>query len=615
MKLLPLSFITLFTLSLIACGGSTNTKDDDDFFVPPSEDSSNEEGNSNTTSDGDFPVPPVEGNVSDDIFDRERLIQVYLKMPEDDFAQLRTEGRPLSVAMDICPSTDFEYTDFKATANIDGEVLKNVAIRKKGYLGSLSHQRPSLKLNFDTHEEGRKFKTLKRMTLNNDRQDPSHTHQCMSYDLYRAAGLIAPRCNLAHVVINNEDMGVYSHVESIKKPFLKRYYNDKSGNLYEAQIADIGSHLNQRFELKTNKTANDRSDLDQLAQVLSLEDSEFLDQLPQHIDLEEFITYWAVETLIGHWDSATGNTNNYYMYHNPSDGLFHFIPWGTDSAFTSQNIFKPNSDPLYKNLSIAKRLYDIEETRTKYFSAINKLLTEVWNEDALLDNLEKVQLLTGTPVENFQEMKTFISGDSSNNTLSQRENLQKALAGERSHTSYLLPNEEFDCDQGSETSSLTASFESSDIGGSGQFSFTDAQGKQYTASMTIVSSFTETNALAYMEETSTIPSVINLTLIGASTPPFYTESFVLQVFIEKPSYQKGSIKLQALANNIMLFKVIDKDATPPVLELISAGHSGSIELEETGLGGPSSPIKGTINAEMGKVNTPNYSVTYYDADK
>lgn len=592
MKLLPLSLITLLTLNLIACGGSTNTKDDDDFAVPP-----------------------VEGSVSDDIFDRERLIQVYLKMPENDFAQLRTEGRPLSVAMDICPSTDFEYTDFKATANIDGEILKNVAIRKKGYLGSLSHQRPSLKLNFDTHEEGRKFKTLKRMTLNNDRQDPSHTHQCMSYDLYRAAGLIAPRCNLAHVVINNEDMGIYSHIESIKKPFLKRYYNDKSGNLYEAQIADIGSHLNQRFELKTNKTVNDRSDLDQLAHVLSLEDSAFLDQLPQHIDLEEFITYWAVETLIGHWDSATGNTNNFYMYHNPSDDLFHFIPWGTDSAFTSKNIFKPNSDPLYKNLSIAKRLYDIEETRTRYFSAINTLLTDVWNEDSLLDELEKVQLLTATPVENFQGMKTFISGDSSNNIPSQRERMQKAVAGEIPHTSYLLPNETFNCDQNIKTSPLTASFESSDIGGSGQFSFIDAQGKQYTASMTIVSSFTETNALAYSEETSTTPSVVSLTLIGASTPPFYTESFVLQVFIEKPSYQEGRIKLQGLANNIMLFKVVDKGATPPTLELISTGYSGSIELEKTGLGDPSSPIKGSISADMGKVSTPNYSITHYTADK
>jgi len=588
MRHLKLSLLIISSITLFGCGGKSNTKDDDSFFVPA-----------------------VVGNVSEDVFDRERLLQIYLKVPAADFSKLRAEGRPLSVSMDECPSTDFEYTDFKALANIDGEELKNVAIRKKGYLGSLSRVRPSLKLNFDTHQEGRTFKTLKRMTLNNDRQDPSHSHQCMAYDLYRAAGLVAPRCNLAHVVINNEDMGVYSHVESIKKPFLKRYYNDKSGNLYEAQVADIGSELNERFELKTNKTKNDRSDLNQLAEVLKLEDDEFINQLPLHIDLPGFITYWAVETLIGHWDSATGNTNNYYMYHNPTDDLFHFIPWGTDSAFTSENIFKPNSGPLYKNLSLAKRLYDIEETRSQYFAAINSLLSEHWNEDDLLNKLATIQTLTASPEENYQPMKDFIIGSDTTNKFSQRDLLAKAIAGDIRHISYLLPDQESDCTDNVKKTSLTASFKSDTEGDKGSFTFTDSQGIIRNASLTIVSEFTTTDSLEYKEDKGTLPSVSGITLIGAATPPFYPDSYVLQVFIENPDYQVGSISLQGIATNLLLFKVIDKDATPPKLELISVGHNGQIEFSKSGTGTSTSPIEGKITAEMAPIRTPKYQITEY----
>lgn len=584
-----LSILLASSLSLIACGGDTQTKDDDAFFVPA-----------------------IEGNVSEDVFDDQRRLQVYLKMPADDFAKLRSEGRTLDVAMDECPSTDFEYTDFKALANIDGEEFDNVAIRKKGYLGSLSSARPSIKLNFDTHQEGRTYKTLKRMTLNNDRQDPSNSHQCMAYELYRAAGIIAPRCNLAHVIINNEDMGTYSHVESIKKPFLERNFNNKSGNLYEAQIADFGSELNHRFELKTNKTANDRSDLDELAAVLQLEGDEFLTQLAQHLDVDEFITYWAVETLIGHWDSATGNTNNFYLYHNPADDLFHFIPWGTDSAFTSQNAFKPNSAPLYKNFSLAKRLYDIERTRQQYFNAINTLLTDHWVEADLLAKLEQIQAITKTPTANFQSMKEFISGNEVTGKKSQRDLLALAMNGQIIQTSYLLPNVNIDCSSDRVMTNLNAQFESKENNkDEGVFTFTDNQGINRSASMTLVSTYSQFDSLIYQEEISTSPTVIGLTFTGAATPPLYKDSYVLQVFIEKPDYQPGSTELHGIATNLMLFQVIDNTTTPAQLELISVGHSGTIELSKAGTGDSNSSIKGSIRAQMSSVRVPNYIITEY----
>ena len=563
----------------VACGSGSSTQTDD-FDA-------DEEGR-------EFIVPEVIGEVSDDVFDSSRLIQVYMDMPDADFALLRSEGRTLNTALSECPSTDFEYTDFKATVNVDGTQLENVAIRKKGYLGSISSSRPSIKLNFDTHVDGRTYKTMKRMTLNNDRQDPSHTHQCMAYDLYRAAGLVAPRCNLAHVVINGEDLGVYSQVESIKKPFLELNYDDKGGNLYEGQVADFGAHLNDKFELKTNKTENDRSDLTELSDILAMDDENMLANLPSKLAVDEFITYWAVETLIGHWDSATGNANNFYMYNDPTDGLFHFIPWGTDAAFTGVNVFKQDSGPLYRNLSIASRLYAIDETRQQYFDEINNLLTNHWNEADLLAKVDAIREVSGAPEEADDAMKVFIAGYEDLGIRSQRTRLESAMNGlEPEQTEYLLEDVAQDCDEPAMTTNITASFESNTAGDRGSFTFSNAQGEVIVANMTWVSVLGGEDSLVYVLDNSTLPSVVNLTLIGSTAAK---DLYALQVFIESPSYTKGDYALHGIVTNMMLFNVFEDESIPIIF--MGAGQSGTISLELTGDGSADSPIKGSIDATI-----------------
>jgi spore coat protein H len=579
--------MTLAVFWLSGCGSSDTTPtDSDDFFVPA-----------------------IVGDVSEDIFDEERLIQVTVNMPDADFAVMRLEGRTLSSILSSCPASDFEYSDFSASVNIDGELVENVAIRKKGFLGSNSSVRPSIKLNFDTHVDGRTFKGMKRMTLNNDRQDPSHTHQCMAYDMFRAAGLVAPRCNLAQVIINGEDMGVYSQIESIKKPFLELNFADKTGNLYEAQIADFGIHLNDKFELKTNKTLNDRSDLTQLSDLLngSLTDDAFVAALGSVIDVPEFIKFWAVEALIGHWDSATGNVNNFYIYHDPTDDLFHFIPWGTDAAFTSENPFKPNSGPLYRNISIASRLFDIGSTRQLYFDAINDLLLNQWNEVELLAKLDTLQALSQAPDQTLEHMKTFISGDDSQGIISQRDLLLSAMNGEIDQTTYLLPDEANSCIEPQATTTLTASFESKSPYDSGSFTFIDELGVEMTASMDILAfapGDVKPDALKHSISESTEPGVVTLILVGAGPAPTYTNSYVLVVSVESPDYVAGDHDFVGLGTNVTLLKVLSSDTDDVDLQLISSGSTGTISLTSAG-DGINSAIKGSINAQLGHQVEPD----------
>ena len=132
--------------------------------------------------------------------------------------------------------------------------------------------------------------------------------------------------------------------------------------------------------------------------------------LPQLVDVDEFIRFWAVETLLGAWDSATGNANNFHIYRDPEDGLFHFIPWGADTAFRGAHPLKPLTGVLYRNFSLADRLFNIPEYRARYEAELEDLLATQWDEAALLAEVERIRELTGTTADASASLKTFISG-------------------------------------------------------------------------------------------------------------------------------------------------------------------------------------------------------------
>lgn len=176
--------------------------------------------------------------------------------------------------------------------------FENVEVRKKGFFGSLSSARPSLKLRF-TEDLGPYG--LERMTLNNDNQDPSHLRTCLTYRVMDAAGVPAPRCNHARVSVNGEDLGVFTHVDSMNKPFLRLYFEDPDGALFEGQLGDftapyLGGYGETRGHL-------DREFLADLQEALERPDQgDMLRGVSARVDVDAFLSFWAAEALVGQWD-------------------------------------------------------------------------------------------------------------------------------------------------------------------------------------------------------------------------------------------------------------------------------------------------------------------------
>jgi spore coat protein CotH len=255
-----------------------------------------------------------------DLFDSHRVLKIEISVAPADWEKLRNQERDIAAEFSkerLNRSAKSPYTWFSGDISIDGTRLKNVGLRKRGFIGSADKDRPGLNIEFDKFVKGQRLGGRASLKLHNNKQDSSNVRQAIAYRIFNAAGVPAPRCNFATVTVNGTNLGVYSNLEGIDPPFLKRHFGDDSGNLYEAQISDFRPGWTRTFEKKNNGKDSNRDDLDAVVKALQADDAQLLAELGRVLDIDSFISFWAVESLINHWDGFAGDLNNCFVYHDP----------------------------------------------------------------------------------------------------------------------------------------------------------------------------------------------------------------------------------------------------------------------------------------------------------
>ena len=336
----------------------------------------------------------------DDIFPTDRVIDVQITLPRQDWDTIRYQSRDFMTALGA--SRQFKpmerpYTYVEASVSIDGVVFPKVGLRKKGFIGSLSHTRPSLKIKLNHIDKEGGIEGLTNLTLNNNKQDTSLVNQFMGYALFNAVGSPAPRCAYASVTVNGENLGIYSHVETIRKPFLKRAFGNNDGPLYEGTVVDFYQGWENSFEHKRGDDTRGRAQINALIDLLSDPKTTEAD-IGELVDLDAFYRFWALESLVGFWDGYSGNKNNFFVYLNPKDDKFHFTPWGMDSIFTKMSKLEFMNDrraPISVKTQglIAYRLYQSASGRKRYAAVLTEILDKHWNAAELLTTLDKIALM------------------------------------------------------------------------------------------------------------------------------------------------------------------------------------------------------------------------------
>ena len=327
------------------------------------------------------------------MFARDRILKIEIQMAPADWREVRLSHRDGSDEMLSQLSNDDAYKYKPAEITIDGVRVARVGVRKKGLLGSVVSTRPALKVKFDEYVDGQTYSGLDGLTLNNNNQDEAMVQTFLAYDLFARAGVPASRANFAHVRVNGEDLGVYTHVEAIGRAFLRRVFGSSNGVLYESYAGDFSNDRFFRIVEKGGEKDQDRTRLAALRDALAVTGPVSPARISELVDLDSFLRMWAMESLMGHWDSYSGNRNNYYLYVDPATKRIHFIPWGPDAIFADPGPLQAFAAPKsFKAMGVlSRRLMELPEMRARYQALMREMLAGPWSESRITSDLKTLQ--------------------------------------------------------------------------------------------------------------------------------------------------------------------------------------------------------------------------------
>jgi spore coat protein H len=341
-------------------------------------------------------------------FKENHMLCVNIKMDSDDFEVMRYEStfgpsikddngsRASAALFEQVAQCDVpwpsEYNWYSAEVNIDGIDLYNIGIRKKGFFGSIFSDAPSMKLDFAKYNASNSIAGIDNITLNNNSEDPTRIKNCVGFRLFEMAGYPTPRCNLANISVNNEALGVYTHLEPISDDFLVRNFGNNAGHLYEGQVVDFVEDWLPRWQAKTANTNELGAPLISISDVLNkTPDDDLIAKLDDLLDIDRFITFWAMEIILEHTDGYTTNRNNFYVYFDPSDQeRITLIPWGLNYFNDEEN--NKNTAKAYVKGELARRLSRITETTLKLENEISRIMNNVWDEGMILQMVQEFSL-------------------------------------------------------------------------------------------------------------------------------------------------------------------------------------------------------------------------------
>jgi len=330
----------------------------------------------------------------------------------------------------------------KVDATIFGEELDDVAFRMRGQFSlRMSGAKKPWKIDTDYYVDNQEFHNLRQLMFLNNIGDSSLLYEKLAYEMMYAAGLPASHVSYVELYIDFTDddeapvfWGVYSLVERVDNKYIGNRFGaeSKGGNLYKASHAQRGpmdliyhgdqieDYPTQNGQYAYGKMSNeedaDYSDIVYLCKVLDgttyASDEEFMAALESVFDMDAFLRYLAVVTLIDNWDSYPYTGNNFYLYHDPVTDIFEWIPWDLTWGGNAEGSLFDRADPgLMERAPLYDKVMEIEYYRGKYAAYLDLLLRVWFNSDNVTDLVQTYHRMIAPYVTQADGDKAFYGDD------------------------------------------------------------------------------------------------------------------------------------------------------------------------------------------------------------
>ncbi len=324
-----------------------------------------------------------------------------------DIATVRTFnillGEAEAAALNANPTAEVYV---QGAVEIDGERFDPIGVRYKGFFGVLRAcfvdgrqvcPKLSWKLRFDEYDPSLRYEGLKRLNFHAMNGDEAQMREILTYEVFRDAGVVAPRSVYARLELNGEPLGLFTLTEDIDDVFIADRFRDRGrGVLYKEIWPGNVDTLWAFQETLTDAIARgplDPSGIEDFSEAVNAAASNearydiLLEQLQEPDDI---FRYLAADRLTDNWDGIVAwycvpecLNHNYFWYQDGISGGFTLIPWDVEHSWRGVSPIRtfyqmPDWDELQRSCRTRKVFWDLDARAPHCDPVLQALVTQGW---------------------------------------------------------------------------------------------------------------------------------------------------------------------------------------------------------------------------------------------
>lgn len=262
-----------------------------------------------------------------------------------------------------------------------------------------------LRLNIDRFEDeypelnNQRFYGFKELSLANNYDDESLIREKVAPEIFRDMGVPAPQTAFYRIYIDYGDgpiyFGLYTMIEIVDDTMIEDQFADDDGNLYKPEGTGASFAMNtyntSYFEKKSNEET-DWSDVELLYTTLQSsqrisEPALWREALENVLNVDEFLKWLACNTTIQNWDTYGRMTHNYYLYNNPKDNRFNWIPWDNNESLQTGKqggTLSISCSEVSSSWPLIRYLLDENEYSEKYKIYLAQVITSAFEPSKMI---------------------------------------------------------------------------------------------------------------------------------------------------------------------------------------------------------------------------------------
>ncbi len=315
---------------------------------------------------------PVAAYAGDKLFDLTRVHRLRIAITASEWAVLMgsggrgtgpggsdyqlPDGRMVHLSSGFANVLPWAHADLRIDDAGGKAEFKDIGIR---YKGNSSFTRSSIsapllanfKLKIDQHGAKGTWDGERTLNLQSGVVDASRMKDATAYWVFRTAGVPAPRTTYAEVIFNvpgvyqDTSAGLFTIIEDVNPKFLERVFPPGKGLLMKPEALGGGIHALgdswaqyvPKMRPDRDATAHEQLRVMEFAALVSQNDVDlFRSKIGTYLDVDEFLRFIAVNAFIANTDSYLNGSHNFYLYLDPTDDRFRFVPWDQDLSLNAR---------------------------------------------------------------------------------------------------------------------------------------------------------------------------------------------------------------------------------------------------------------------------------------